>query len=202
MLFALLSTAYAAVAQNVGINSTGTTLDAAAVLDLNTGTNFTCPNGKGILFPNVAPTGTGDIATLASAPTSLMVYNTATAVVSPNDVLPGFYYWNGAKWVAFNGPGGRDWTLTGNAGTTVGTNFLGTTGATDLALYTNNSAAMRINSSGFVGINTTSPIEQFSVVSSSDAAGFGYQGFNSNRILLAAERSGTLGAEANVGVIG
>ncbi len=28
---------------------------------------------------------------------SLLVYNTATAGTSPNNVTPGFYYWNGAK---------------------------------------------------------------------------------------------------------
>ncbi|UPT71717.1 MAG: tail fiber domain-containing protein [Flavobacterium sp. JAD_PAG50586_2] len=35
-------------------------------------------------------------------PVSTLVYNTATAGVSPNNVYPGFYYWNGIKWIRFD----------------------------------------------------------------------------------------------------
>jgi hypothetical protein len=126
-------------AQNVGINGTGATPNSSAQLDLNTGNTFTSPNGRGLLIPNVALTGTGDNVTCSAAPaTSLFVYNTATAGASPTNVVPGFYYWNGAKWVAFGGTGSLDWSLTGNAGTTVGTNFLGTTDNNDLEFKVNN----------------------------------------------------------------
>jgi hypothetical protein len=127
-----------AYAQNVGVNSTGATPNASAKLDLNTGNTFTSPNGKGLLVPNVALTGTGDAVTVNTPATSLFVYNTATAGVSPNNVVPGFYYWNGVKWVAFEGPGSNNWALLGNAGTTVGTNFLGTTDNNDLQFNANN----------------------------------------------------------------
>ncbi|WP_320815257.1 hypothetical protein [Flavobacterium sp.] len=67
------------------------------------------------------------------------VWNTATAGTSPNNVAPGLYFWNGTRWVAFAGsPGGLDWSLTGNSGTTAGTNFLGTTDANGLRIKTNN----------------------------------------------------------------
>src|ERR1019366_7965504 len=128
----------ATYAQNVGVNSTGATPNASAKLDLNTGNTFTSPNGKGILIPNVALTSTGDAVTVNTPATSLFVYNTATAGVSPNNVVPGFYYWNGVKWVAFEGPGSNNWALLGNSGTTVGTNFLGTTDNNDLQFNVNN----------------------------------------------------------------
>jgi hypothetical protein len=52
---------------------------------------------------------------------------------------------------------GGGWSLTGNAGTTPGTNFLGTTDAHDLVVKTNNAEALRVTSAGDVGIGTTSP---------------------------------------------
>ena len=104
-------------AQNVGINSTGATPDNSAILDLNTGNNFTSPNGKGLLIPRVALTGTGDITTIASAATSLLVYNTATV----SDVTPGYYYWNGSAWVRFTIGGGSSLSVTMQTFTADGT---------------------------------------------------------------------------------
>src|SRR5437763_16654112 len=49
------------------------------------------------------------------------------------------------------------WNTTGNAGSTPSTNFIGTTDNQPLAFRTNNAEAMRINSSGYVGIGTTNP---------------------------------------------
>ena len=47
-----------------------------------------------IAAPVVNPQG-GDLAA------STMVYNTATAGTSPNNVFPGYYYWNGTIWTPF-----------------------------------------------------------------------------------------------------
>jgi hypothetical protein len=49
------------------------------------------------------------------------------------------------------------WGLTGNAGTTAGTNFLGTTDSKDLVIKTNGSEVFRITSAGNIGMGTTSP---------------------------------------------
>ncbi len=49
------------------------------------------------------------------------------------------------------------WLTTGNTGTTVGTNFLGTTDNISLAVKTNNTEKMRITNTGFVGIGTSTP---------------------------------------------
>lgn len=55
-------------------------------------------NNKGVLIPRVSLTSTMDISTIVSPATSLLVYNTATVGIPPNNVSPGFYYWTGTKW--------------------------------------------------------------------------------------------------------
>lgn len=132
-------------AQNIGISTTGATPNASALLDVDAAPG----NNKGLLVPRVALTGTGDITTIASAANSLLVYNTATAGVSPNNVLPGYYYWNGTKWISLSGgTGGLDWSLLGNAGTVDGTNFIGTTDNISFNIRVNNQKAGRIDPSG------------------------------------------------------
>lgn len=55
-------------------------------------------SNKGVLFPRVALSSTADISTIVSPATSLLVYNTATVGIPPNNVSPGYYYWTGTKW--------------------------------------------------------------------------------------------------------
>ena len=65
----------------------------------------------GLLIPNVALTGTADVATITNGNvTSLLVYNTATA----GGVTPGYYYWNGAAWTALGGGGSLSGTGAAN----------------------------------------------------------------------------------------
>jgi hypothetical protein len=134
----------------------GTTTPAGA-LDLNPliATNY------GLVTPRVALTSILVEAPVVNPqggaiPIGTVVYNTATAGTSPNNVGPGLYYWNGTRWVAFSGsPGGLDWSLTGNSGTMATTNFLGTTDAIDFVTKTNNVERMRVLSNGHVLVNTT-----------------------------------------------
>ncbi|MBL4754947.1 MAG: tail fiber domain-containing protein [Flavobacteriales bacterium] len=84
------------------------------------------------------------------------------------DNAPGYYYNAGSpgvpNWVRFfSGSTFGGWDLAGNAGTTVGTNFLGTTDAQDLAIYTNNKERMRVTSAGNVGIGTSTPSATLSI---------------------------------------
>ncbi|PKP48168.1 MAG: hypothetical protein CVT95_04715 [Bacteroidetes bacterium HGW-Bacteroidetes-12] len=123
-------------AQNIGINATGLAPAASAGLDVD----FT---NKGLLVPRVALTALNAAGPIAAPATSLLVYNTATAGVAPNNVTPGYYYWNGTAWVKFN-TGGDAWQITGNANTTFGTHFLGTTNAQGVDFRTNNITRLRI----------------------------------------------------------
>ncbi|MAY22304.1 MAG: hypothetical protein CMC74_05965 [Flavobacteriaceae bacterium] len=121
------------------------------LLDLSSST-------MGMIPPRVALTST-----LTEAPVvnpqggSLLagtcVYNTATAGTAPNNVAPGLYFWNGARWVAFAGsPGGLDWTLTGNTGTNTTSNYLGTADNVGVVFRTNGTERMEIEDDGQVNI--------------------------------------------------
>lgn len=138
-------------AQNVGINTTGAPGNASAGLDVN----FT---DKGVLIPRVALSSRTSNAPVAGPANSLMVYNTATAGAGANAVTPGFYYWStaGGAWVRF-AEDGDAWRLTGNAGTTFGTNFVGTTNLQGLDFRTNNVIRMRIGQGGPVWVNNPVP---------------------------------------------
>jgi hypothetical protein len=146
-------------AQSVGISATAITPDPSSLLEIRS-------TNRGILIPRVALTGLLDAATVPAPATSLLVYNTATAGVSPNNVTPGYYYWGGAQWVRLlSGSMSNDWSLTGNAGTSPATNFIGTTDAVDWAVRTNNIENVRVTSGGYVGIGTWSPTHKLTVQS-------------------------------------
>lgn len=80
--------------QNVGINTTGATPNASAILDVDGAPT----NDKGVLLPRVSLVASNNPLPIANPATSLVVYNTATAGSLPNNVVPGFYYWDGTKW--------------------------------------------------------------------------------------------------------
>ncbi len=132
----LLLTALHGLHGQVSVSAEGSAPDSSSMLDVKSAS-------KGILIPRVSLTGTGDTNTVPSPATSLMIYNTATT----GDVTPGFYYWEGGQWhrIAVGGNRGEAWNLKGNAGTTEGTHFLGTTDGKPLSLRVNNQHAGQIN---------------------------------------------------------
>lgn len=130
------------------------------------GIGTTVPNGAldvtstndGLLIPRVALTATNATAPLTAPTTSELVYNTATAGIVPNNVTPGYYYWNGTAWVRLLNTESNDWNLLGNIGTSSGTNFIGTTDNQALDFRTNNIIRFRIqnNNQVFAMANGTS----------------------------------------------
>lgn len=111
---------------------------------------------QGMVLPSVALTSKAVAAPVinpagGALAVNTLVYNTATAGIAPNNVVPGYYYWNGSQWVLLSTGNNSDWSLTGNAGTNAATNFLGTTDAQDLRFKTNNNDRLNIsNASGQV----------------------------------------------------
>jgi hypothetical protein len=140
-------------AQNIGINTTGATADPSALLDIS-GVGLPANDQKGVLFPRVELVQTTVANPVVAPATGLMLYNTATV----NDVSPGYYYWDGSVWKRLiDIPVAEAWQITGNAGTDMATNFLGTTDNVGLVIRTNNTERLRVTAAGRVGINNTAP---------------------------------------------
>lgn len=76
--------------QQAGVGTTSP--HASAALDVS------APN-KGLLPPRVSLSGINDVATITAPAAGLLVYNTAAAGVSPNNVVPGYYYFTGSSWL-------------------------------------------------------------------------------------------------------
>ena len=167
-------------AQNVGIGTP--TPNASAKLEITDA-------NRGVLIPRIALTATNAATPVTTPATSLLVFNTATAGTTPNNVTPGYYYWDGVKWVRLLNAESSDWKLTGNAGTVAATNFIGTTDAIDFVTRTSNLERMRINAAGNVGIGIAVPVSKLEVSSGALAdAIFGH----SNNV------GGYLGRETNI----
>ncbi|MCW3084296.1 MAG: hypothetical protein JWP12_1662 [Bacteroidetes bacterium] len=73
-------------AQNVGINGTGATPNASAMLDVNA-------SNKGVLIPQVSLTSLTDATTITTPAASLLIYNTNAAITGG----VGYYYNSGTS---------------------------------------------------------------------------------------------------------
>ncbi len=76
-------------AQNIGINTDGSTPDASAILDIKS-------DDKGLLIPRVQLDDTSTAAPITAPVEGLLIYNETGA--EPK----GFYYWNGTSWIKLN----------------------------------------------------------------------------------------------------
>ncbi|MBD3583380.1 hypothetical protein [Flavobacterium selenitireducens] len=129
----------------------GTTTPEGA-LDVSSATN-------GILVPRVALSSK-----IVSAPVvnsngggipvnGTLIWNTATTGVAPNNVSPGFYYWQGTSWREMGSSAtGNLWALPGNAETDPANSFVGTTDSQELRFRTANVERARIETDGDIGI--------------------------------------------------
>lgn len=185
VLLSLLLIPFFALSQ-IGVNTT----TPNAMLDVSS-------TNQGMLVPRIALTSAIDAATVinpqgGALQTSTLIYNTATAGTSPNAVSPGFYYWNGTRWISLGAV--PDWQLTGNTATNdpaapvtygtstiaAGENFIGTTDGQDLVIATDNIERMRIkNGTGFIGVGTANPFYKLHVRSDDPAITLNSESFSS-----------------------
>lgn len=133
--------AYSAHSQNAGINTTGAIPSSNAVLDLNTGNSY----NMGLIVPHVT---LGASLTTFSPPiaNAKTVKDTGMIVYNMNGAQPtGYYCWNGSAWVSVSGAAANAWLLTGNTGTTAGTNYIGTNDSMSFEIKVNGKQRMLFN---------------------------------------------------------
>jgi len=122
VIFIFLITDNSFAQQGVAINTTGANPDSSAILDISS-------SNQGLLIPRVQLIQTTSPFPITTTPlTSLLVYNIAPSM----DVVEGFYYWDGTKWVQAIGPQGTQ-GATGVAGADGATGVAGAQGATGVA---------------------------------------------------------------------
>jgi len=88
----LLGASFGTLAQT-GIGTT--TPNASAKLDVSA-------TNRGFLPPRITLTASNvfsPITGTSSEATGLLIYNTAIAGTVPNNVVPGYYFWNGTAWI-------------------------------------------------------------------------------------------------------
>lgn len=133
LIFPLLIAFSFNVSAQVAINTDGSPPDNSAMLDVKS-------TSKGFLLPRMTRTQRNAIVNPA---TGLLIYQT--------DNSPGYYYNSGTSaipaWVLAGA--GSGWGLTGNAGTSEATNFIGTTDNQALRFRINNTWAGELNPATF-----------------------------------------------------
>lgn len=162
-LFVLLSSGTAFGQGNVGINNP--TPHAKSLLDLTS-------SDKGLLTPRLT----------AAQRTAMFPAPDATAkgmLVYQTDGVQGFYYYDGTAWVMVQ-TGNAGWGLIGNTGTSVASNFLGTTDNTSVAFRTNNLERMRLSYTGNVAIGAAIDPVNYRLYVENNAPNHGVLLMNSN----------------------
>ncbi|SEP66177.1 hypothetical protein [Flavobacterium urocaniciphilum] len=142
----LLFIVFYAISLNAQVGIGTTTPNA--ILDINSSLPSPSTDKAGLLPPVVELTATNSNTTTTigvnivnpnggGAPAQgTIVYNTNTSAPGPYQVTPGYYFYNGTIWEKISSGTNTNWTLIGNAGTTAGTNFIGTTDSQDLRFKT------------------------------------------------------------------
>jgi hypothetical protein len=99
---------------------------------------------KGFLPPRVVLTAKNVASPITSPATGLLVFNTATSGTSPNDVTPGFYYWDGSNWQRIINQQPDETVTFDGADPNSGSNFSGLTQSTNFIYVSNTDASQWI----------------------------------------------------------
>lgn len=143
-IIAMLSVNLAAFAQQLKLGKNPYTIEKAAVLE-------TQSDNQGILFPRITDTA---LINSLSPSDGMVIYHTLTKKLLIRS--------NG-RWttVAVSTDLSPSWLVAGNANGSI--KKLGNSDNYDLPFITNNIERLRILSSGFIGVNTNAPLQQFDV---------------------------------------
>lgn len=125
--------------------------DNSAMLEVTGGAG----NNKGLLAPRLT---TAQRDAIVSPATALMIYNTTTNQLQVNTGTPAAPIWTSSSV-------SNAWNLSGNAGTNLATNYVGTSDAQPLVFRTNALERLRITQAGNIGINNGVPLAPLSFAS-------------------------------------
>jgi hypothetical protein len=125
------------------------TPDASAKLDVSS-------TNKGFLPPRIALTALNSASPVTSPATGLLIFNTETAGSNPNQVTPGYYYWDGvnAKWVRLEDRADNLGNHTATDNIRLNGNYLSNDGGPE---------GIRVDNSGNVGIGTNTPTARLNI---------------------------------------
>ncbi|MGB1268749.1 MAG: tail fiber domain-containing protein [Flavobacteriaceae bacterium] len=143
----VISGVFSLSAQQVGIGTTSP--HASAALDITS-------TSSGLLISKMTQAQRNAI---VSPSTGLLIYQI--------DGAAGFHYFDGLIWKTFGG--GSAWGLTGDAGTSVATDKVGTLDAQDLVVVANNNEGFRVDENGRLGIGVVNPTHNLHLVGTSPA---------------------------------
>jgi uncharacterized protein (TIGR02145 family) len=85
----------------VSISSDNSSAHSSAMLEVKS-------TDKGFLPPRIALSAINSANPVLSPATGLLIYNTVNSGTSPNNVTPGYYYWNGTRWISVALPQGTN----------------------------------------------------------------------------------------------
>jgi len=137
ILVSIAMIASSSLTAQIAINEDNSVPDPSAMLDIKS-------INKGFLAPRMSTTQRNGI---ASPATGLLIYQT--------DSIPGFYFYDGTYWVrSATGPGSA-WLTAGNAGTTSGNDYIGTSDNQAFDIRTNNALRTRITTKGQIEVYNT-----------------------------------------------
>lgn len=122
--------------------------NASAKLEVSSTTQGFMPPRVALTASNVFSPITG----IAASAAGLIVYNTNTAGTAPNNVSPGYYFWNGSAWINMIGSTTSS-TITGNGTTSTIANF-----SSVINEQTANYTLLNTDNGEIVVINSSNPI--------------------------------------------